>query len=145
IVLISLGAGALVFWLLRTGVSPWFALTWAGACGPLDAFSHGLPDAAGDALFIVALSAVWFHKLGLYAFVMSLLVLTREGYVVVAFAVWCASVAGLLRWRGRGFRPRLALTAIPGAALVAWTAYLWLHFGQGPFSSERSPEGLYGW
>jgi len=142
--LIALGAGVLAGWLYDNGLSPVWLLGWLFAGGPLYAFAHGLPDASGDALFAIVIVGLLARRLAWYLPAMGLLVLVREGYVVVAFSVFVATIFGFPGWKASRWRAIL-LTALPGVLLVAWTIYLALHFGQAPWARERSPAGLYDW
>ena len=146
ILLVALGFAFLVRFLLEQGISPWFALTWLGAGGTWYTLAYGLPDASADGVFILSLYSLWNRHLRMYAISTALLVLIREGYVVYAFPTFLLTALGLIRWNDSSrYLTRFLVTALPGAVLIAWTGYLYVHLGSALFSATRPNEGFFDW
>src|SRR5205814_1864536 len=119
------GFGLLAGWLVAHGKPWWYALGWLAGVGPGYALLYGLPDPVGDAAFVATLIALWHRRLGWYALAATALCLVREGYVVVPFAVWVATVLNRWTWDcPAGYARRFAFTALPGAVVVGWAVYL---------------------
>lgn len=143
IALTAFGFGVLVGWLSSVGLSVAWSLCWLLGCGVFNSLFRGLPDAPSDAMFIAALVALYYRRLGWYSLFISLACLIREGFILVAFVVFLATAVNRYSWAGSpGLVRRAALTALPGILVVAWMAYVSWVFGKSP-SSARSP-GLYG-
>ncbi|VTS04961.1 hypothetical protein [Tuwongella immobilis] len=136
---ISAGVGALAGWLHQQRLSLWWALPWASWWGVLHPTSHGLPDGACDALFILSILALQSQRLLAYSVAATALCLAREGYAVYAFGVWLLSTSTLVKWSNdRRYWASFLLTALPGIVVVAWAAYLQLHLNV-PESTPRTP------
>lgn len=142
--LAAVGVGAVVFFLLRHGVSPWFAALWVFASGTVYTLFFGLPDAACDAVFAVAFVALWYRRPVVYAAAATLLVLGREGYALFPFAVFVGTALGRVRWGEWGRVRAAVVTALPGVVLVAWTVYLAEHFGVPLTQKDRTDPNIYG-
>lgn len=154
--LTAAGFAALVYWLLVNQLNPAYALGWLIAGGTLQSLWLGILDAPADALFVMTLLAVLARRIWWYVPLATLLVLTREGYVVYAFAIFVVTVisrfgwqdkAGHWRqlagfaWRGvTGYWKPVVLTAVPGIVMLAWTAYLTIHFHMSPFKARANPD-----
>ena len=154
--LTAAGFGALVYWLLIQGLNPAYALGWLLAGGTLQSLWLGLLDAPADAFFVFTLLAVLAGRLWWYVPLATLLVLTREGYVVYAFAIFAMTVLSRCAWRDSvgpwkplvrfewrdvaGYWKPVALTALPGIVMLAWTAYLAIHFQMSPIDARRGPD-----
>lgn len=143
---VAAGFGLLAGWLVRQQTPWWYALGWLAGVGPPYALLYGLPDPVGDAAFIATLLCLWHRKLGWYALAATVLCLIREGYVVVPFFVWLATITNRRTWdTPAGYWRRAVFTALPGIAVVGWALYLSLHFGVGLGSSDRNTPGIYDW
>ena len=154
--LTAAGFGALVYWLLVHQLNPLYALGWLLSAGTLLSLWLGILDAPADGLFVLSLVAATAGRLRWYVPLATLLLLTREGYVVYAFAVFVATVLGRFAWRDgadrwrpfggfpwrdvTGYWKQVALVALPGIAMLAWTAYLTVHFQLSPIDARRGPD-----
>ena len=152
--------GALVYWLLLKGLHPAYALGWLVAGGTLSALWLGVADAPGDALFVFALLALFARRLWVYVPVATLLLLTREGYAIFAFAVFAVTVLSRFAWRtevgdwrplpqfswrdATGYWRPVVLTALPGIIMLAWTAYLQIQLNTSALEARRDP-GMQSW
>lgn len=146
------GFGLLVYWLLLKRQPAVFALAWLFSTGTLQSLWMGLLDAPADAFFIAALAAALSRRLWLYAPAAILLVLTREMYVLFAFAIFATTAWGRVAfsdssgvwhplrgidWRDvRGYWPRVVLSALPGIVMLAWATYLGIHFKFSPITAR---------
>ena len=65
-----------------------WAIPWVLSCGVMVTIRCGLPDAAADALFIMAFIFLLEHKYIWYAILMTMTCLSREGYVLIAFCIF---------------------------------------------------------
>lgn len=143
IAITAFGFGVLVGWLSAVGLAWGWSLCWLLGGGVLFSLYKGLPDAPADGMFIAALAALYYRRLGWYSAFASLACLIREGYVVVAFIVFVASALNRYSWEGSpGFVRRALLTALPGILVVGWMAYVSWVFAKSPASSRGA--GLYG-
>jgi hypothetical protein len=125
---VAIGLGALAGWLYYHRVHPAYALIWGTWAGMINAGMHGLPDAVGDALFILAVITIEAGFLGWYALFASLLLLTREGYAAYAGMVFLFTLLGWVRWPAGYSRWRKYLyTAFPGILMLSWALYLAIH------------------
>ncbi|PQO38809.1 hypothetical protein C5Y96_02770 [Blastopirellula marina] len=97
---VGLGMGALAAWLFAHRYSPLWCLGWAANVGIPICLLHGQPDPLADALFILAMLALIRGMPLAYAAAASLMCLTREPYFAIAGAVFAASVAGMVPWKG---------------------------------------------
>jgi hypothetical protein len=140
--LTCLGFGVLTWWLRRQGKSPWYACAWLCGGGVQLSLPHGLLDAPADALFIAAFAALLSRRLAWYAVAAALLVLTREGFVVFPAAVFLATLCGRVAWDRPNYWARLAITALPGVVLLAWTGYVAWRLGISLLAPERNIPGL---
>jgi hypothetical protein len=154
--LTSAGFGALVYWLLVSQLHPAYALGWLASAGTLQSLWLGILDAPADALFVFTLLAVLAGRLWWYAPLATLLLLTREGYAVYAFAIFLVTVVSRFAWQDStgqwrqlvrfswrdvsGYWRPVVLTAIPGIMMLAWTAYLTLHFRMSPIQARANPD-----
>ncbi len=98
----------------------------------------------------------WRGRLWWYVPLATLLLLTREGYVVYAFAIFLVTVCSRLGWNDKqgnrgpltefswkdvgGYWKPAVLTAIPGIVTLAWTAYLTIHFQMSPIKARGNPD-----
>ncbi|MGD9722733.1 MAG: hypothetical protein AB7O59_15475 [Pirellulales bacterium] len=146
--LTSAGFGALVYWLKRNGLNPAYALGWLISGGTLQSLWLGILDAPSDAMFVFTLLAVLGRRLLWYVPIATLMLLTREGYVVYALAMFLATAAaplvaratggraqrfGCFAWRDVGnYWHAVVLAAVPGVVMLSWTAYLAIHFQLSP-------------
>lgn len=154
--LTALGFAALVYWLQVKGLNPAYALAWLISGGTLQSLWLGILDAPGDALFVCTILVVFSKRLWIYAPLATLLLLTREGYSVYAFAIFAVTVASRIGWSDKsgnwrqlpriswkdvtGYWPQVVLTALPGVVMLAWTAYLTFNFHKSPIAARSNPD-----
>jgi hypothetical protein len=152
----ALGFAALVYWLQIKGLNPAYALGWLISGGTLQSLWLGILDAPGDALFVCTVLVVFTQRLWIYAPLATLLLLTREGYAVYAFAIFAVTVASRFAWHDKagnlrrlpriswkdvsGYWPQVVLTALPGVVMLAWTAYLTFNFHKSPIAARSNPD-----
>jgi len=154
--LTSAAFGVLVYWLLINQLNPAYALGWLVSGGTIQSLWLGLLDSPGDAFFVFTFFAIASRKLWLYVPLATMLLLTREGYIVYATAVFAATALSRFAWLDRlghwkrlvsvewrdvtGYWKQLALTAIPGTLTLAWTAYLTIQLHQSPITARGNPD-----
>ena len=158
--LTAAGFGALVYWLALKGLNPAYALGWLVSGGTLSALWLGVADAPGDAFFVFTLLALFTRRLWLYVPLATLLLLTREGYCVFAFAVFAVTALSRMAWRNEdgtwrplpqffwrdasGYWKPVILTALPGVLMLAWTFYLQIQLHASALEARRDP-GMQSW
>lgn len=116
------------------GVSPYWSLVWALALGTQITLLNGLPDAAADALLLMALVAYLSGRGAVYLPLVALSALAREGYVLfpaVILAVEAWWVLSHRRWRMPDLIG-LGLWALPLLVFGVWHLFIRLHFTQTP-------------
>ncbi len=132
-VVIGLGFGCMLFWLMLHRLNWAYSVAWL-CCGGWFALFHGLPDAGADAIFIVSCLCMMRQHLIAYAVSTSLLLLTREGYVAFAAPVFFLSIVNWIPWKGYS-RLNIALaTAVPGFIVVCWSCFVAFKTGTRPLS-----------
>jgi hypothetical protein len=150
------GFGGLVYFLLVKGLNPAYALGWLISCGTLQSLWLGILDAPADAIFVFTILAVLAGRLWWYAPLATLLLLTREGYVAYAFAIFLVTAISRFAWQDKqgswkrlasfawkdvsGYWKPVVLTAIPGIVMLAWMAYLSIHFQMSPIKARGNPD-----
>ncbi len=150
------GFGALVYWLLVNQLNPAYALGWLVSCGTLQSLWLGILDAPADAIFVFTILAVLAGRLWWYAPLATLLLLTREGYVAYVFGIFLVTTISRFAWQDKlgnwkqlvrfswkdvsGYWKPVVLTAIPGIVMLAWTAYLAIHFQMSPLNARGNPD-----
>ena len=153
--LTSAAFGVLVYWLLINQLSPAYALGWLVSGGTIQSLWLGILDAPGDAFFVFTFVAIASRRLWLYVPLATMLLLTREGYIVYAFAVFMATSLTRFAWLDRfgrwkalvhvewrdvaGYWKQVALTAVPGIVTLAWTAYLTIQLHSSPIAARDTP------
>ncbi|MEX2114115.1 MAG: hypothetical protein WD845_13070 [Pirellulales bacterium] len=158
--LTAAGFGALVYWLVLKGLHPAYALGWLVSGGTLSALWIGVADAPGDALFVFAILALLARRLWVYVPIATLLLLTREGYAVFAFAVFAVTVLSRIAWRANngvwrplplfswrdasGYWRPVVLTALPGIIMLSWTIYLQVQLNASALEARNDP-GMQSW
>lgn len=135
VMLVAAGTWALVCVLRRLGLPAWFALFWSLSAGVQVTVLNGLPDAAADAFFLMALACFLANRISPYVVLATMAILSREAYAVAAGGLFL--LEGLRLWREKHIAvvPRLArlcAIAVPGIALVAWQLFIYLRFGKFP-------------
>ncbi|MBK3773448.1 hypothetical protein GAY31_04520 [Azospirillum brasilense] len=145
VLLVAAGTFAFAWMLATVGLPPWLSLIWALSGGVQVTMVSGLPDAAADALFLLALACLCTRRLWAYALAATLAVLTRETFVVAAaglflFQAMAAWRAGRLFSRS-GFLALLPM-ALPGVVAILWQISILLRFGQLPSQAPGVAGGL---
>ncbi len=137
--------------LQRRGVAPFYILFWSLAAGTQLTMMNGLPDAAADAMLIIALTALLDHKLIRYALAMTLAVLTREAYMLLPFFIAVASVLYPLRdplqrrleqLITQLRTPGVLVHLIPLLAFGLWQGWVRLRFSGTPVEQAQGILGL---
>ncbi len=135
VLLVAAGSWALVGILKRLALPAWFALFWCLSAGVQVTVLNGLPDAAADAFFLMALACFVANRTVAYVALVTMAILSREAYAVAAGGLFL--IEGLRLWREKHapVAPRLGrliVVALPGIALVAWQLYIYRRFGKFP-------------
>lgn len=126
----------------QRGMSPLVSLVWALGFGTQITMLNGLPDAAADALLILAILALLERRMWMYSMTITFAALSREIYVLVpATMVAMHLLSGLTVRQQGGQRISLpvvlwrCLPHVPAPLLAAgWQIYLKHHFGVSPSS-----------
>lgn len=146
VLLVAAGTAAFAWLLASVGLSPWLSLVWALSGGVQVTMLSGLPDAAADALFLIALACLCARRLWAYALAGTLAVLTRETFVVAAAGLFLFQAA--TAWRaGRLFSRSgilgLVPMALPGVVAILWQVSILLRFGELPSQAPGVAGGLF--
>lgn len=147
LLLMLVGLVVLIGWLRERGWSAGWAYAWLLSAGVLNAGLHGLPDPAGDAMFIVCLVSLLRGRVLAYSLSAALLVLIREGYFAIIAPITLLTVFGHLHWSaarpGRVWQwigQRLDCRGTSGAGAACRTA----HAGSNP-PNQGSNAGPLAW
>ncbi|WCJ64409.1 hypothetical protein [Agrobacterium tumefaciens] len=134
---------ALLFWgtfalasiLKRRGLSPGWALFWSLSAGVQVTVLSGLPDAAGDAFFLIAIDSLLRRRYPLYSLAAIMAILSRESFVFAAAGIFLAYTyvhrADLMKW-AVSLYTKLFLLALPGVVFVGWQLSIFMRFGKLP-------------
>jgi hypothetical protein len=133
------------------GVSSLWSLVWSLGFGTQVTMLNGLPDAAADAMLIIALVSLLQGKRWLYAVAVTLAALSREVYVLMPAVI--AAVEFLVMIKGRIGREQLLKLLLAGlqqaawhlpalVAVISWQLYLRVRFGVSPSSEAAGILGL---
>lgn len=141
--IVFLGLFFLTKYLLDSNLNPILSIGWILSLGVMNALSHGMPDPAGDALLVMALLALLNRRLIWYAGVTTLLLLVREGYVVIAAMVFALTSFGQIQWSKKKV-VALVFTALPGIIWLAWIIFITAKLGGTP-ARAGSGSGLIDW
>jgi hypothetical protein len=109
-------------WLTRQGLSPWYALTYAGYVGTLMAFSRNLIEPLLGLLAIAGVLAWQEGRLGRAALLLALAMLTKETALLFPAALGAHAL-----WQRR--HPALAWLGASMLPLLAWQAVLYRTYG----------------
>jgi hypothetical protein len=136
----------------KRGSCPYWALVWSLGYGTQVTLLNGLPDAAADALLIIAILSLLQGKLWIYAAAAMFAGLSREVYVIVPTVIGVYSCYAYFRQGGTPSQLsdkiiylyfRVALPHIPALlAIVGWQWYLHYRFGVSPSSQAAGILGL---
>ncbi len=129
-----------------------WAIPWVLSCGVMVTIRCGLPDAAADALFIMAFLFLLEHKYIWYAILMTMTCLSREGYVLIAFCIFIIFISNkfkkiLFVYDGKIYFKNFFIMAMPGIFFLIWYLYVGLHFGIMPYKQASGITKIYlvGW
>lgn len=133
----------------KRGVSPFSALFWSLGLGTQVTIINGLPDAAADALVIIALVSLVDGRRWLYAIAIMFAALARETYVLVPLMI--VLVYYLLSFRENSWRllelgrlisigRSLWVHALPLVVFMLWHIFIRVRFGVAP--SEQAHDIL---
>jgi hypothetical protein len=131
----------------QRGISPYWILFWALGMGTQVTQSHGLPDAAADALLIISLISLMRQQRLPYMLAVTFAALSREIYILVPASMIAAHFWMSMRDTGlkTTFLPRQLIHSckrtwihwIPMLLFAAWQIFLRLKFHVAP-SSQAS-------
>lgn len=115
--------------------TPLWILPWALSAGTQLTLLNGLPDAAADAFFIMALVACFSRRYWLYGILISFAALSREAYILFPLIFF----AGMMwvQLKSKEYRFRLfdwLLCALPIVLFGCWHLFIRFHFDQTPGS-----------
>jgi hypothetical protein len=135
VLLYVLGLCAL-FWIYhRFQVPKIYLVLWPMAVMTQITIMNGLPDAAADAFIFIALFFLFKDWLLGYVLFMSLGVLSREGYILLAFCLFAGALYELFKQNSiftkKGLL-RLTQLALPGVVFLGWQVWIRLHFKISP-------------
>ena len=88
LLIVLLGFLCAIKYLKKININFMWAIPWVLSCGVLITVRCGLPDAAADALFIMAFIFLLENKYIWYSIFMTMTCLSREGYVLIAFCMF---------------------------------------------------------
>lgn len=134
----------------QQGSSPLISLVWALGFGTQITMLNGLPDAAADALLIIAILALLERRLWMYSVAITFAALSREIYVLVPAAMVGMHLLSILKVRQERGQPlRLStmlwrcLPHLPAPLLATgWQIYVTHHFGVSPSSQAAGILGV---
>ena len=140
---VAAGFGVLVYWLMINQLHPAYALGWLLSVGTFESLWKGLLDAPADAVFAMAMVALFARRMWLYVPLAVFLLLIREVYALFAFSVFVATLCNRFDWQDvSGYWKRAALSAVPGIVMLAWTAYLTINFHLSPLEAHTNNPSL---
>lgn len=141
IIIVSFGLYFLMQYYKELGLNPLIALFWGFSLGTLITLTNGLPDASADALFLIAFISYLRNKKFMYLIFMCFTVLTREGYIVAAFIIFCIELFNVFKecYQKENFfskyvLEKIILFSLPGIIFLLWQIYITQHFGVLPSS-----------
>lgn len=141
IFIVSFGLYVLMQYYKELGLNPLISLFWGFSLGTLITLTNGLPDASADALFLIAFISYLRNKKIMYLIFMCLTVLTREGYVVAAFIIFCVELFNVFKeyYQKENFFSKyvlgkVVLFSLPGIIFLLWQIYITQHFSVLPSS-----------
>lgn len=122
-------------------VPVFFALVWGMSFGVNLTLFNGLPDAAAQAYFILALFFYLRRRIFTYAAFMAMAVLTREAYLLIAFVIFSGEfLADISRLKLRIISVQSMLkyffVTLPGVLYFLWWSFVTFHFGEAPQSES---------
>lgn len=135
LVLILLATYMFAGFLLEKKINPFWALGWALAFGTQVTLLNGLPDAAADALLIIAIISLIKQRYWVYMLAMSFAALAREVYIIFPFFILIFEFYRLVRLSlvARVFNAQMFKLClwhiVPLILFLSWQLYLKLHFG----------------
>ncbi|GGF66593.1 hypothetical protein GCM10011332_20900 [Terasakiella brassicae] len=147
LLLVILASGAAALFFSERNVNPYYALFWTLGLGTQITLVNGLPDAAADALLILALTSLARGKLKTYGITILLAALSREAYVIIP----CSILLGILVREIQINGIKVVYVArelfrivmqnyvhwIPILLFGAWHVYVRAHFNQSPSSQAH--------
>lgn len=146
LILVVVAACALAAYLHGLGQSPYWALLWALGFGTQVTMQTGLPDAAADALLILAFVSLASHRMLAYGVFAFLAALTREAYILFPVVVSALMLFSRFSSRREGAHAHFSalgftLGIAGGLLFVCWHGYIKWHF-QG--AEGVAPKGILG-
>lgn len=146
LILVVVASMTLAAYLSRLRQSPYWALLWALGFGTQVTMQTGLPDAAADALLVLAFVGLASQRMVAYGVCAFLAALTREAYVL--FPVVVSALMLFSRFKGGRDGESGSFSAIGfvlgvfGVLLfLSWHVYLKLHFQD---AGPGAPQGILG-
>ncbi|WP_206612150.1 hypothetical protein [Aureimonas ureilytica] len=145
VLLVAAGAFALASIIKRLTLPVPLALLWSLGAGVQVTVLNGLPDAAGDAFFLIALACLMNERRLAYVLAATMAVLTREAFVVAAGGLFLLEFGRLWNDKNattRFWAKRLLTMAMPGVALILWQLSIYARFGRLPSQEPGVAGGL---
>lgn len=124
-------------------IVPWFF-----SIGVTITLFNALPDGAADALFIIAFIMLLKKQMPHYSLFMTLACLSREGYVIIAFAVFLLGLFGkiedteIIKNKKINIK-NFFILSMPGVIFVLWYIYVSIHFGTLPYKQALGIQQLF--
>ncbi|GGE24414.1 hypothetical protein GCM10011390_49790 [Aureimonas endophytica] len=145
VLLVAGGTFALASILKKLSLPAPLALLWSLGAGVQVTVLNGLPDAAADAFFLMALSCLMNDRRVAYALAATMAILSREAFAVAAGGLFLLEIVRLWSDQSATKRlwvSRLAVMALPGVVLVAWQLSIYFRFGHFPSQEPGVAGGL---
>lgn len=152
LLIVLLGFLCAIKYLKKININFMWAIPWVLSCGVLITVRCGLPDAAADALFIMAFIFLLENKYIWYSIFMTMTCLSREGYVLIAFCMFIIFILNKLEklpfvCNRKIYFKNFIIMAMPGIVFLAWYLYVSVHFGVMPYKQAYGITNIYlvGW
>ncbi|WP_395008106.1 hypothetical protein [Undibacterium sp.] len=117
----------------RNNVSPLWMLPWSLGIGTQITMLNGLPDAAADAFFIIALVACLSRRYWFYCVFISFAALSREAYILFPLIFFAGMTWVQFKTKEHQFRLLdWLLCAIPIVLFACWHIFVRVHFDKTP-------------
>lgn len=131
------------YYFAQNNVSPLWMLPWSLGAGTQLTLLNGLPDAAADAFFIVALVACVSRKYWIYGMAMSFAVLSREAYILFGAIFFAGMVWVQFKNKEHQFRLKdWLLCSLPIVLFACWHLFVRHHFDNTPASQSAQVLGF---
>lgn len=117
----------------RNNVSPLWMLPWSLGIGTQITMLNGLPDAAADAFFILAIVACLSRRYWFYCVSISFAALSREAYILFPVIYFAGMIWVQFKEKEHQFRLHdWLLCVIPIVVFACWHMFVRVHFDKTP-------------